>query len=128
MRDAGQGVIINVIGAAGERPSPGYIAGAGGNASLMAITRGLGGHSLSDGIRVVAINPGLIRTERLVTILKAQAEESLGDENRWEELIDPVFVPGEPHHIADLTAFLASDLSGNTTGTVFTVDGGNSAR
>ena len=128
MRDAGHGVIINVIGAAGERPSPGYIAGAGGNASLMAITRGLGGHSLSDGIRVVAINPGLIRTERLVTILKAQAEESLGDENRWEELIDPVFAPGDPQHIADLTAFLASDLSGNTTGTVITVDGGSSAR
>ena len=99
-----------------------------GNASLMAITRGLGGHSLSYGIRVVAINPGLIRTERLVTILKVQAEESLGDENRWKELIDPVFAPGEPHHIADLTAFLASDLSGNTTGTVFTVDGGSSVR
>ena len=128
MRDAGQGVIINVIGAAGERPSPGYIAGAGGNASLMAITRALGGHSLSDGIRVVAINPGLIRTERLVTILKAQAEESLGDENRWEELVDPIFAPGDPQHIADLTAFLASDLSSNTTGTVFTVDGGSSVR
>ncbi|HAD38233.1 MAG TPA: short-chain dehydrogenase [Gammaproteobacteria bacterium] len=128
MRDAGHGVIINIIGAAGERPSPGYIAGAGGNASLMAITRGLGSHSLSDGIRVVAINPGLIRTERLVTILKAQAEASLGDENRWEELIDPVFAPGDPQHIADLAAFLASDLSGNTTGTVFTVDGGSSVR
>ena len=36
--------------------------------------------------------------------------------------------PGEPRHIADLTAFLASDLSGNTTGTVFTVDGGSSVR
>ena len=36
--------------------------------------------------------------------------------------------PGEPHHIADLAAFLASDLSGNTTGTVFTVDGGSSVR
>ena len=128
MRDSGQGVIINIIGAAGERPSPGYIAGSGGNASLMAITRGLGGHSLSDGIRVVAINPGLIRTERLVTILKAQAEESLGDESRWEELVDPVFAPGDPQHIADLAAFLASGLSGNTTGTVFTVDGGSSAR
>ena len=94
----------------------------------MAITRGLGGYSLSDGIRVVAINPGLIRTERLVAILKAQAEESFGDENRWEELIDPVFAPGEPQHIADLAAFLASNLSGNITGTVFTVDGGSSAR
>jgi len=128
MRNAGHGVIINIIGAAGERPSPGYIAGSGGNASLMAITRGLGGHSLSDGIRVVAINPGLIQTERLVTILKVQAEESLGDESRWEELVDPVFAPGDPQHIADLAAFLASGLSGNTTGTVFTVDGGSSAR
>ena len=122
MRVAGQGVIINVIGAVGEKPSPGYIAGAGGAASLMAITRALGGHSLSDGIRVVAINPGLIRTDRLLTILKAQAEESVELRRNWLDH------PGEPHHVADLTAFLASDLSGNTTGTVFTVDGGNSAR
>ncbi|HIC73355.1 MAG TPA: SDR family NAD(P)-dependent oxidoreductase [Alphaproteobacteria bacterium] len=128
MRDAGQGVIINIIGAAGERPSPGYIAGSGGNASLMAITRALGGRSLEDGIRVVAINPGLIKTERLVTILKTQALERFGDEARWEELIDPAFPPGNPQHIADLVAFLASDLSGNTTGTVLTVDGGSCAR
>ncbi len=43
MRDAGQGVIINIIGAAGERPSPGYIAGSGVNASIRAITPALGG-------------------------------------------------------------------------------------
>ena len=128
MRDSGQGVIINIIGAAGERPSPGYIAGSGGNASLMAITRALGGRSLEDGIRVVAINPGLIKTERLVTILKTQALERFGDAARWEELIDPAFPPGNPQHIADLVAFLASDLSGNTTGTVLTVDGGSCAR
>jgi len=128
MRDVGQGVIINIIGAAGERPSQGYIAGSGGNASLMAITRALGGRSLEDGIRVVAINPGQIKTERLVTILKTQALERFGDEDRWEELIDPVFPPGNPQHIADLVAFLASDLSGNTTGTVLTVDGGSCAR
>ena len=128
MRDVGQGVIINIVGAAGERPSSGYIAGSGGNASLMAITRALGGRSLEDGIRVVAINPGQIKTERLVTILKTQALERFGDEDRWEELIDPVFPPGNPQHIADLVAFLASDLSGNTTGTVLTVDGGSCAR
>ena len=128
MQDAGQGVIINIIGAAGERPSPGYIAGSGGNASLMAITRALGGYSLKDGIRVVAINPGLIKTERLVTILKDQALERFGNKDQWEELIDPEFPPGSPQQIADLAAFLASDLSGNTTGTVLTVDGGSCAR
>src|SRR2546423_1047700 len=36
------GVIINVVGAAGEKYPPGYIAGAAGNASLMAFSRALG--------------------------------------------------------------------------------------
>ena len=121
-------LIVNVIGAAGERPTPGYVAGAGGNASLMAITRALGGHSRQDGIRVVAINPGQIKTDRLVTLLKTQAIEQFGDESRWEELVDATFPPGEPHHIADLVAFLASDVSSNTTGTVVTCDGGSCAR
>ena len=128
MQKDGGGVIVNVIGAAGERPTPGYVAGAGGNASLMAITRALGGLSRQDGIRVVAINPGQIKTDRLVTLLKTQAIEQFGDESRWEELVDATFPPGEPHHIADLVAFLASDVSSNTTGTVVTCDGGSCAR
>jgi len=43
MKAPGGGVIVNVLGAAGERPTWGYIAGSAGNASLMAFTRGLGG-------------------------------------------------------------------------------------
>ena len=128
MREAGGGVIVNVIGAAGERPTAGYVAGSGGNASLMAITRALGGPSRQDGIRVVAINPGQITTERLITMLKTQALEQFGDESKWQDLRDETFPPGEPHHIADLVAFLASDLSSNTTGTVITCDGGSCAR
>ena len=128
MREAGGGVIINVIGAAGERPNAGYIAGAAGNAALMALTRGMGATSRRHGIRVVGINPGLIETERLTGMLRAQAEQRFGDAGRWEELKDPVYPPGQPEHIADLVAFLASPRSANTTGTMFTVDGGSSAR
>ncbi len=128
MREAGGGVIINVIGAAGERPTPGYIAGSAGNASLMAMTRALGGVSRRDGIRVVAINPGLIETERLAVMTRRRAERKLGDPERWRELLDSVYPPGLPEHIGDLVAFLASPRSANTTGTVVTVDGGSSAR
>ena len=99
MQKDGGGVIVNVIGAAGERPTPGYVAGAGGNASLMAITRALGGHSRQDGIRVVAINPGQIKTDRLVTLLKTQAIEQFGDESRWEELVDATFPPVSYTHL-----------------------------
>jgi NAD(P)-dependent dehydrogenase (short-subunit alcohol dehydrogenase family) len=121
-------VIVNVIGAAGERPSAGYIAGSAGNASLMAFTRGLGGRSRADNIRVVAINPGLTRTDRMITLMRTWAERDLGDPERWEESLDADFPPTEPEEIAAMVAFLASDLSASTTGTVITIDGGSSSR
>ena len=79
MKARGGGVIVNVLGAAGERPTWGYIAGSAGNASLMAFTRGMGGTSLVDRIRIVACNPGLIRTERMETMLRASAQAKFGD-------------------------------------------------
>ena len=127
-RRGGKGVIVNVIGAAGERPTPGYIAGAAGNAAIMSMTRALGAASSRDGIRVVGINPGLIETERMITLARTSAQAKLGDPERWRELIDSTFPPGKPEHIGDLVAFLASDLSSNTTGTIITIDGGSSAR
>mgnify|MGYP003335382396 CR=1 FL=1 len=62
MRARGSGVIVNVIGLAGERNRPEYIAGTAGNASLMAFTRALGAESVDYGVRVVGINPGAIAT------------------------------------------------------------------
>lgn len=128
MKSRGKGVIINVIGSAGERPSPGYIAGAGGNAAIMAMTCALGAESTRDGVRVVGINPGAIETERLVNLARTSAEAKLGDAERWREVLDPDFPPGKPEHIGDMVAFLASDLSSNTTGTIITIDGGSSYR
>lgn len=124
----GGGVIINIIGVGGEKPTAGYIAGGAGNAALMALTRGLGATSSRHGIRVLAINPGQIHTERLETMLRGAAADRLGDEERWQELLDSRYPPGEPAHIGDMAAFLASDLSAFTTGTVVTVDGGAAAR
>ena len=124
----GGGVIINIIGAGGEKPTPGYIAGGAGNAALIALTRALGSSSLRDQIRVVGVNPGLIKTERMETLLRRGAELRFGDGDRWQELLDARYPPGEPAHIADLAAFLASPLSGFTTGTIVTADGGSSAR
>lgn len=128
MSARGSGVIINVIGAAGERPVPEYIAGSGGNASLMAMTRALGAQSLRHGVRVVGVNPGPILTERLKSILRARARRQLGDSLRWKECLDGRYPPGRPQDIAILVAFLASELSANITGTIVTSDGGASSR
>jgi hypothetical protein len=127
MRTRGKGVIVNVIGAAGERPRNDYIVGGTGNAALMAFTRALGARSLKDGIRTVAVNPGLIKTERLETLLRSAAQTRFNDPARWPELMPKDPSPGEPVDVANLVAFLASDCARYITGTVVTVDGGVTA-
>lgn len=130
MKSRGHGVIINNIGNSGEIFDPRYIAGTTGNASLMALTRALGGHSLDDNIRVVGVNPGPVDTDRIYSMLKKRARDALGDEDRYKELQAgyPLGRPAHVHEITDLIVFLASYRSGYTSGVVYTVDGGISSR
>jgi NAD(P)-dependent dehydrogenase (short-subunit alcohol dehydrogenase family) len=130
MKARGAGVIINDIGAAGERFDFDYIVGSAGNAALMAFTRALGSRSLNDNIRVVGINPGPVQTERITALMKRQALTRYGDESRYTDMMKnfPLGRPAHPREIADLMAFLASDRSGYTSGVIYTVDGGISAR
>ncbi len=122
----GGGVIVNVIGAAGEKFPPGYIAGAAGNAALMAFTRALGHDCQKDNIRVVGINPGATETERQEMLLRHRAQESLGDAERWREMTkgQPFGRMASAAEIGWAVAFLASPRSGYTTGTILTIDGG----
>ncbi|MDB5812390.1 MAG: short chain dehydrogenase [Betaproteobacteria bacterium] len=126
MRARKNGVIINVIGVAGERPRQDYIAGSTGNAALMAFTRTLGGDSMDYGVRVVGINPGQIETDRLRTRLQKKAEIAFKDASRWKELLkNPM---GQPQEIADLVAYLASPRASFISGTIVTADAGRAAR
>lgn len=121
-----QGVVVNVIGAAGETFDPGYIAGVAGNAALMAFTRALGRGAHADGVRAVAINPGPVATARLERLLRHRAAAELGDADRWLELCKgmPYGRPAQPAEIAAAVAFLASPRSAYTNGTVLTINGG----
>jgi NAD(P)-dependent dehydrogenase (short-subunit alcohol dehydrogenase family) len=124
------GVIINILGAAGENPDFNYIAGSSGNASLMAFTRAMGGTSPRDNIRVVGINPGPVMTDRLITLMRTRAETQFGDPERWTEYMQPLAFgrAAKPEEIGWMAAFLASDRSGYITGSIVTIDGGGSSR
>lgn len=130
MKEAGAGVIINNIGNGGEVLDPKYIAGASGNASLMAFTRALGGFSLDDGIRVVGVNPGPVDTDRIYNMLEKRALKDLGDASRYMELAAnyPLSRPAHRYEVSDLIVFLCSYRSGYTSGTIVTVDGGIASR
>jgi len=130
MKRKGRGVIVNVIGSAGEKMNAAYIAGSTANAGLMAFTRALGGASHADGIRVVGINPGPIATDRLISLHKQMAQTKLGDASRYEELFKDMSFgrPGKPEEVAAAVAFLASERSAYTSGCILTIDGGAAAR
>jgi NAD(P)-dependent dehydrogenase (short-subunit alcohol dehydrogenase family) len=123
---ARSGVIVNVIGAAGEWLDPAYIAGSTANAALMAFTRALGKGAPRDGMRVVGVNPGPVGTARMESRMRERAREQLGDEGRWRELTRafPFGRPAMPEEIAAAVAFLASPWSGYTSGAILTIDGG----
>src|SRR5437588_11313877 len=79
-------VIVNVLGIGGERPQWRYVCGNAANVALAGVTKTLGGRSIDDGIRVVAVNPGGVETERMVAIQQARAARELGDAGRWRAL------------------------------------------
>ena len=120
------GVVVNVIGSAGESFEPAYIAGSTGNAALMAFTRAAGKAAPADGMRIVGINPGPVATERMTTLLRDRAERTLGDPERWAELTRtmPFGRAATPEEIGAAVAFLASPRSAYTTGTILTINGG----
>jgi len=130
MKKRGSGVIVNDIGNSGENWDANYIVGTTGNAAMMAFTRGVGGRSLDDGIRVVGVNPGPVATDRMVKLMKRRALDWYGDEGRWEELFDkyPAKRPASAEEVADLMVYLASDRAGYITGTIVTIDGGIASR
>jgi NAD(P)-dependent dehydrogenase (short-subunit alcohol dehydrogenase family) len=125
MKARRRGVIINIIGAGGEKLTYSYIAGSAGNASLMAFTRAIGGTSPDFGVRVLGVNPGPVATERAEYLARQRAAKA-GDESRWHESYKhmPFGRPATVDEIAATVVFLASDLSSYTSGTIVSVDGG----
>ena len=126
----GGGAIINMSSVAalrGSFPVHVYVAAKGG---IISLTKSLAGEYAQNGIRVNAICPGVVMTDRVkqrfgenldapAPTPQAQAIKS--------QLKRYPFSVGEPEDIARIALFLASDESRMITGAIIPADGGLSA-
>ncbi|MEG3153191.1 short-chain dehydrogenase/reductase, partial [Sphingomonas sp. ZT3P38] len=122
MAARGRGVILNIVGTAAHTKDPGYICGATANAALVAFSQSLGSDSPRDGIRVNALNPGPVSTERRQRFEAYQRESGKVDETPM-----PFGRIATPEEIAWTVAFLCSPRSAYTSGATISIDGGLSA-
>jgi NAD(P)-dependent dehydrogenase (short-subunit alcohol dehydrogenase family) len=122
-----RGTIVNIIGIGGRTGNADFAIGGGVNAALMNLTKVLADRGVKDGVRVNAINPGGIKTERLVTRVTAFAAEHGVDPAVAEQRMARAFGVarfGEPDEIARLVAFLASPRAAFCQGAIVDADGG----
>ena len=115
MKARKSGVIVNVIGMAGESHPFEYVCGAAANAGLAAFTKAMGKGSREHGVRVIGVHPPSTRTDRIITLMKTQAKAKFGDESRYEELMGNVI---EPEQVGNTVCFLASPRAGQLSGVV----------
>lgn len=121
------GTIINIIGVGGRTGSAEFAIGGAVNAASMNLTKVLSDRGIKDGIRVNAINPGSIATERLQTRIQNYAQtNNISLEEAAKRLPREMKIDrfGEPAEIARAVAFLASPGAGYIQGAILDIDGG----
>ncbi len=118
-RDGGKGgVIVNVSSVAARHGSPfEYIDYAASKGALDSMTVGLAKEQADQGVRVLAIRPGIVDTE-----IHAKG----GEPNRIERVspMVPMQRAGRPEEIAEAILWAASDKASYVTGTLIDVSGG----
>lgn len=123
-----KGRIINIIGVGGKIANPEFTIGGSVNVALMYLTKALAARGVGDGIRVNAINPGSIATDRLKRRIAAYAaDRDLQSTEAADRMAEALGVPrfGDPREIARVASFLASPASSYCWGSIVDVDGGH---
>jgi NAD(P)-dependent dehydrogenase (short-subunit alcohol dehydrogenase family) len=129
MLERGGGSIINITGLGGREPGPEAAAIASTNAAIRAVTKSVAREFADRGIRVNAICPGSVRTERAVELTRqTAAARGVAVEVVEQEAIlaAPIRKATEPSEIAEVALFLASGDVPSLTGVEILVDGGRS--
>ena len=109
------GSIINMASIVGDKGSKGQVSYATTKGAVIAMTKSAAKELASSNIRVNAIAPGMVATERLKTVMEQSFKDKI-NQIGMQRL-------AEPSEIAEVCVFLGSDMSTYVTGQIIGVDG-----
>lgn len=122
-----KGAVVNVTGKGGRAPRDVHLAGGSANAALNLLTRGLAMTYGKDGVRFVAVSPGVIESPRLSAIQQSTAARNKLDQAGSDKAIagsNYLGRLGTAQEVSNAVLFAVSDRASFSTGTVLEVDGG----
>jgi NAD(P)-dependent dehydrogenase (short-subunit alcohol dehydrogenase family) len=120
------GVIVNIAGNSGERPNPNSVVNSVVNAGVIAVTRAVAAGFSRQGVRVVALNPGLTDTPLLDEIVVERATQAGVEPARAREQMLATAPLGRfttPEDVARSIAFVVSPLAGRLSGSAIDLGG-----
>ncbi|WP_326547449.1 3-oxoacyl-ACP reductase FabG [Mycolicibacterium sp. ND9-15] len=116
MRENKRGAIVNMSSISGKVGLVGQTNYSAAKAGIVGMTKAAAKELAHLGVRVNAIQPGLIRSAMTEAMPQRIWDQKLAEV--------PMGRAGEPEEVAKVALFLASDLSSYMTGTVLEVTGG----
>jgi NAD(P)-dependent dehydrogenase (short-subunit alcohol dehydrogenase family) len=117
-----RGAIVNVSSVTGTRAFPGVLAYCVSKAGVDQLTRCLALELAPAGVRVNAVNPGVVRTGLHTS--GGMAPDAYAAFLERSTTTHPLGRVGTPEEVAELIAFLGSDRAGWITGECVAIDGG----
>lgn len=117
-----RGNIVNVSSVTGLRAFPGVLAYCVSKAALDQLTRCASLELAAKGVRVNAVNPGVVVTE--IHKRGGMNDDAYAAFLEHSKTTHPLGRTGRPEEIADLILFLASDRASWITGATYSIDGG----
>lgn len=122
-----RGTVINIVGIGARSGSAEFTIGGSVNVALLNFTKAMADIGIRDGVRVNAINPGLIETERFGrNVERVMREHALTRERAIDHLLASHGTTrvGQPEEIGALATYLASARADFIQGSVIDIDGG----
>ena len=107
------GRIVNVVSLSGIKGMPGQVNYSAAKGGLIAATKALAQEVAKKRITVNAVAPGFVKSDMTADLNEAELKKLV-----------PVGRFGEPEEVAELVAFLVSDVAGYITGEVISINGG----